>query len=109
MSGHTKPSTVWVEDVILAVGNNPWLLQSKPILKTPSTGDPVQTVMAYGFGRSDGVVFPKKRGSKELALIEGVINGPKGTWFRGNKCSADINGKTHKGARQIVRSVSSGY
>ena len=86
-------------------------------LFTSPTGDTVWDVMAYGFGRSDGVPdkegnaqverIPATRGNKNLVLLHKNINGPKGIWFQLNKVGIDY--KTHTSqldTRLEVRRVS---
>jgi hypothetical protein len=72
-------------------------------LFTPSPGEIPVVLMAYGFGRSDGVKsvsggqnverISTARGNKNLVLLHGNINGPKGIYFKKNK--PNIDWKTH--------------
>jgi len=90
-------------------------------LYTPSTGEIPVVLMAYGFGRSDGVEgfsggkkverVPKSRGNKNLVLLDSKINGPKGIWFKKNQPVSGWNTHTTQLAARLevrrVRSTSS--
>lgn len=102
--------------MILGDGPNGFLLVSPGNggLRTPTTGDPVQTVMAYGFGRSDGAVgnnrLTKARGQQNLALILKIINGAKNFWFGGKAPTAiDQNDKSAKAGRERIRNAVSPF
>lgn len=97
---YNKPSSLWVEETLLGDGKTPFKIVSPgntnpSDLFTPSTGEIPVVLMAYGFGRSDGVKsisggqnverIPAARGNKNLVLLHVNINGPKGIYFRKNK------------------------
>ncbi|KAI1843073.1 hypothetical protein JX266_010762 [Neoarthrinium moseri] len=105
---YDKPKALWVEETLLGDGKTPFKIVSPGKtnpgeLFTPSTGEIPVVLMAYGFGRSDGVKsvsgsqdverIPADRGNKNLVLLHGNINGPKGIYFKKNK--PDIAWKTH--------------
>lgn len=118
---YKKPTTDWVEKQIL--GQGPFRIVSPGntaagSLYTPSTGEVPVVLMAYGFGRSDGVEsisggktverVPRERGNKNLVLLDKNINGPKGIWFKKNKLNSDWKGHvSQEDARLEVRRVSS--
>ncbi|KAK1851200.1 hypothetical protein CCHR01_06135 [Colletotrichum chrysophilum] len=70
-------------------------------LFTPSSGERGGVLIAYGFGRSDGVKsisggqnverIPATRGNKNLALLEKEINMAKGKWFGMNRVASDYS------------------
>ena len=118
---YKKPTADWVSKQIL--GEGPFRITSLGTtgvgsLNTPTAGEIPVSLMAYGFGRSDGVKsvsggqtverIPKARGNKNLVLLDKNINGPKGIWFRKNKLDSDWKGHvSQEKARLEVRRVSS--
>jgi hypothetical protein len=118
---YKKPTADWVEKQIL--GEGPFRIKSEGntaagSLYTPSSGEIPVVLMAYSFGRSDGVKgisggqpverVPKERGNKNLVLLDKKINGPKGIWFKKNKLNSNWNGHvSQEDARLEVRRVSS--
>lgn len=91
--GWSKPTEDWIGQALFgdATNGNPFVLVATAAsainLRTPAAGEFPITVMAYGFGRSDGVIsgarLQKSRGQKNLALAFDEINGRKGNWFSG--------------------------
>lgn len=80
---YTLPTKAWVKEALLGIdsgsGNPVFKMQPNPgqhYLKIPKEGAAPDIVMAYGFGRSDGVddssngVFTKARGEMNLALAQ---------------------------------------
>ena len=118
---YTKPTADWVSKQIL--GEGPFRITSSGTtgvgsLNTPTAGEIPVSLMAYGFGRSDGVKsvsggqtverIPKARGNKNLVLLDKNINGPKGIWFRKSNLVSDWkNHVSQEKARLEVRRVSS--
>jgi hypothetical protein len=122
---YNKPTAQWVEKTLLGdcgAGGTVFRIVSPGKtaagdLFTPSTGEIPVVLMAYGFGRSDGVKsvsnqqdverIPATRGNRNLVLLHGNINGPKGIWFKKNTPNIDM--KTHPNqltSRLEVRRVS---
>ena len=119
---YDKPSAAWVNNKVLGIGQNPFKIvkpgKTQPgDLFTPSTGEVPVTLMAYGFGRSDGVKsvsggqnverIPADRGNNNLVLLNKYINKAKGTWFEKKTLQSDW--KAHKDqdeSRVEVRRVS---
>jgi hypothetical protein len=102
---YTKPTAVRVLERVL--GGGPLLIISlgdkdAGSLYTPKKGDTPVAIMAYGFGRSNGVEstsggqtverVPRERGNKNLVLLDDYINGSKGIWFGKNKLNSDWKG-----------------
>lgn len=126
---YDKPSADWVREVVLANGVQRSFQIVSPgntnagSLFTPSTGEIPVTLMAYGFGRSDGVKgisggktverIPTARGNKNLVLLHVDINGPKGIYFKRNKLNSLWSQHANqRESRREVRRVStstSGY
>lgn len=101
---YKKPSALWAEQTILGDGPNSFRIISPDNtnagdLFTPSTGEIPVVLMAYGFGRSDGVksISDQKgveristaRGNQNLVLLHKNINGAKGIYFRKAKINID--------------------
>jgi hypothetical protein len=118
---YKKPTANWVLQQLL--GEGPFRIKSAGktdagSLNTPKAGEIPVVLMAYGFGRSDGVKgisggqeverIPKARGNRNLVLLDKKINGPKGIWFRKNKPDSKWNAHlSQEEARLEVRRVSS--
>ncbi|KAI1352290.1 hypothetical protein F5Y01DRAFT_280458 [Xylaria sp. FL0043] len=117
---YDKPKAKWVTDTVL--GDGPFRIV-KPgntklgELSTPTTGETPINLLAYGFGRSDGVKsvaggktverIPAARGNKNLVLLYADINHAKGIYFRKQK--PQIMWSQHKdqeASRLAVRRVS---
>lgn len=85
---YNKPSVAWVQQVLFGGGNFRLVSTGNNGLRTPAGGDIGQAVMAYGFGRSDGVFGTARRtkalGQENLALTYQGINLVKGVWFGDN-------------------------
>ncbi|KAI3325508.1 hypothetical protein HD806DRAFT_490497 [Xylariaceae sp. AK1471] len=99
---YRKPTALWVEETLLGEGTNSFRIVSPGNVNpgglfTPSTGEIPVVLIAYGFGRSDGVKsisggqdverIPAARGNANLVLLHENINGPKGIYFKKNKPS----------------------
>ncbi|KAI0429383.1 hypothetical protein F5Y09DRAFT_342700 [Xylaria sp. FL1042] len=95
---YNKPKAKWVVEAVL--GDGPFRIvkpgNTKPgDLSTPNGGEVPVILMAYGFGRSDGVKsvsggqvverIPAARGNKNLVLLHENINGAKAIYFKKNK------------------------
>ncbi|KAK1963225.1 hypothetical protein LY78DRAFT_205414 [Colletotrichum sublineola] len=104
---YTKPKMSWVKEVLVdKEAPNPFNIikpgdKNVGDLNTPSDGENTITLMAYGFGRSDGVNtysqtkkkwierIPAARGNKNLVLLHKLINKPKGQYFQKNYLHPD--------------------
>ena len=113
------PLPVWVSEVMIGVAQTAaansygaWKMDSA-LLGTPDTGDYVQAILVYQFGRSDppaSTASTKALTQRNLALVDSLINQPKGKWF--GEVSPDYN--TYNGgvvqnkrqAKVRIRSVS---
>jgi hypothetical protein len=117
---YKKPTADWVLQKILGEGRFRITSAGKTdagSLNTPKAGEIPVVLMAYGFGRSDGVEsisggrtverVPRERGNKNLVLLDKNIDGPKGIWFKKNKLNSDSKGHvSQEDARLEVRRVS---
>lgn len=105
---YKMPSAAWVVDTFLSSEDSKteFLIVSPGKtnagdLFTPSSGERGGALIAYGFGRSDGVKsisggqnverIPATRGNKNLALLEKEINMAKGKWFGMNRVASDYS------------------
>jgi hypothetical protein len=76
-------------------------------LEIPTGGAAPDVVMAYGFGRSDGVdpsskgFFTEARGEINLVLTQDAINNRKGVWFL--HITPTINKESALADRRIIR------
>lgn len=103
----TKPSDAWVDRNIMGVttaGQDFRIVSTA--LKTDAQGGEIPVVlMAYGFGRSDGVNqgtrLTLQRTQANLALAYEAINGPKGVWF-GQK-QPSITGVSKSAVQERIR------
>jgi hypothetical protein len=93
---HKKPTKDWVDRVLFRKGSPDLFRLVSPgrgpgKLATQPTGNSVQEVIAFGFGRSDGADGNTRRekavAHKDFTLLQSGINIKKGVWFGRNLAS----------------------
>ncbi|KAK1721541.1 hypothetical protein BDP67DRAFT_497700 [Colletotrichum lupini] len=112
VGSHTMPTAEWVLEVLLGV-DIPGAQPNSFIMNTAPLGvnmPPVQldTVLIWGFGRSDGVgpsPFTKARGESHLVLVDEMINKNKGKFMMLQKVSVQPETQAVNSYRTTYREV----
>lgn len=112
VGSYTMPTAEWVLEVLLGVdipGTQPYsfIMNTAPLgVNMPPVT--LETVMIWGFGRSDGVgpsPFTKARGESHLVLVDEVVNSIKGTFMNQETPSVTPRQKTLNQYRTKYRQV----
>ncbi|KAI3537270.1 glycosyl hydrolase family 18 [Colletotrichum abscissum] len=112
VGSYTMPTAEWVLEVLLGV-DIPGAQPNSFIMNTAPLGvnmPPVQldTVLIWGFGRSDGVgpsPFTKARGESHLVLVDEMINKNKGKFMMLQKVSVQPETQAVNSYRTTYREV----